>query len=241
MESTLYKIIENQTIIMINLSEIIKRMSSSPTTANISGRNDDSGGDSSENQSSEGIEQNNSSESDNSFKSEDLNSSFKSEELNSSSKSEELNELSEMFKNEEERRNRTVQEVLDIGRNVGKEPIQFYTKKGGGYATMLDIEETKEKSKEFQVKRLSRADELEIIQTFRNIEGMNYWNAKEIVEKEGYSLHPVYINGRKNKCPTYNASILGVKVKNPDGTGKLPSKCAEIIEIINVGGCRRIQ
>ena len=134
---------------------------------------------------------------------------------------------------------RTVEEIRDIGRQTGSEPVRFPVAKGGGYVTNSEIEEVSKKSKNFD--RLSRGDELDIMHTFKGIIGMGFFRAQGAVEEQGYSLHPIYINdGPKNPTSTYSATTLGVKVKDSlydfCDTDKGLSCEAVITEIVDVGG-----
>ena len=132
---------------------------------------------------------------------------------------------------------RTTEQIRDIGRNKGDEPVLFHISKGGGYATNRDLEEVSEKSKKFR--RISRADELEIMHTFEDIVGMSFYRALGVVEEQGYALHPVYINGGpKNPAGAYSGTLLGVKVNDSeyDPTENKLSKRATIVEIVDVGG-----
>lgn len=148
-------------------------------------------------------------------------------------------ELAQLFEEEHQRQQKTTDEVLDMGRDVGSEPVVYPTQRGGGYASNRDLEQTKTKSDNFKKKKLSRADELEIMHTFKRVRGMNYHSAKQIVQREGYTLHPIYINNSpKYDARTYSGTVIGVNVSDSNFnplTFELSSK-AKIISIIDIGG-----
>jgi len=156
----------------------------------------------------------------------------------------ESEEITELFESTSERgtkRPRTTQEILDVGRKKGAEPVRFPVAKGGGYVTNSEINKVSKKSQEYHENKLSRADELEIIQTFSGIKGMGYYPALGIVEEQGYSLYPVYVNnGPKTPSNRYSATVLGVKIRDPefdpDGAENAPSRKATIVDIVDVGG-----
>lgn len=147
-------------------------------------------------------------------------------------------ELDDMFNEEETRNNLTVEEIRNIGRQMGDEPILLPTSTvGGRYVTNQDLDNLSQKSKEFKKNIISRADELDIIRTFEAIVGMNFFQALGIVEEQGYTLHPVYINnGQKRVSAVYSGTTLGVKVNDPDFTGTALGKRTTITEIVDVGG-----
>jgi len=151
-------------------------------------------------------------------------------------------ELAMLFEEEHQRQTRSVQETLDVGRRTGKEPVKYYASRGGGYATIREINQAREEADKFKEKRLSRADELDIMHTFSNIRNMNYHQALGVVEEQGYTLHPIYINnGPKTKATTYCGTTIGVCVTDPDFdvlTGGVQglSKRAVITSVVDVGG-----
>ena len=148
-------------------------------------------------------------------------------------------EIESMFDEESKIRDRTLEETLDVGKQIGEEPVRYFAKQGGGYATNEEMKESKDKSDSFKEKKLSRADELDIIHTFGNIKGMNYQQACGIVEEQGYTLYPLYVNnGDKRRALTYKGTCLGVKVKDPDFNYLKYelSKRAVVVDIVDVGG-----
>jgi len=151
-------------------------------------------------------------------------------------------ELAMLFEEEHQRQTRSVQETLDVGRRTGKEPVKYYASRGGGYATIREINQAREEADKFKEKRLSRADELDIMHTFSNIRNMNYHQALGVVEEQGYTLHPIYINnGPKTKATTYSGTTIGVCVTDPDfdvlmGGVQGLSKRAIITSVVDVGG-----
>jgi len=150
------------------------------------------------------------------------------------SNSEAPSEMQEMFDEEVTRRNRTPEEIRDIGKKIGTEPVRFPSRPGGGYVTTQEVENLSQQVKGF--KKLSRADELDIIRSFEHIKGQNYWNALGFVEEQGYALHPVYINGEKFPADLYSGTTLGVAVKDPNFEGEKISEVALITDIVDVGG-----
>jgi len=149
------------------------------------------------------------------------------------------NEIESMFDEESKIRDRSLEETLDVGKQIGEEPVRYFAKRGGGYATNEEIKESKDDSDLFKEKNLSRADELDIIHTFGNIKGMGYHQACGFVEERGYTLHPLYVNnGDKRKALTYKGTCLGIKIKDPDfDYFKYElSKKAIIVDIVDVGG-----
>lgn len=152
-------------------------------------------------------------------------------------------EIAMMFEDEHQRQSRNIQQTLDIGRNIGTEPVKYYAKRGGGYATLSELNETREEAEKFKEKRLSRADELDIMHTFSGIRGMRYTDAFDAVRYQGgYTLHPIYINsGPKNPAHTYSGTTIGVSVSDPNYNPLLPcpeglSRQAIVTSIVDVGG-----
>nr|QBK86079.1 MAG: hypothetical protein LCMAC101_06740 [Marseillevirus LCMAC101] len=146
---------------------------------------------------------------------------------------------------------------LDI---EGAEDVNdLFTKPGGGYASMGDLNKMK-KEKEVPSVRpkkesrvtfeeapaqrpvLSRGDELDIINTFGFLKGQEYYTAVQMAQEQGYSLHPVYVNDLpKTPASEYSKSVLGVKIKDPK-FGPPPhslglfSEEAVIVTVTDVGG-----
>jgi len=149
-------------------------------------------------------------------------------------------EIHAMFDEELRRSSRTVEETLEIGKNVGEEPIAFFSGPGGGYATIGQVKKMNEDSRKFhEENRLKRADELDIMHTFNNIRGMNFHQALGIVEEQGYTLYPIYVNnGIKIPRSVYAGNVLGVSIEDNEFNfcDHFPSKKARIISIIDVGG-----
>ena len=148
------------------------------------------------------------------------------------------NEMEDLFIKECEKRDRTKEDILNLGKKTGKEPIIGISKPTyGKYFTNADLDDISDKKKNF--KKLSRADELDIIHSFEHIVGKKYYDARSIVEEEGYSLHPIYINDEpKNVAQLYSGTVLGVKIEdnNYNNAMNIISPQATITEIIDVGG-----
>ncbi|MDB4769481.1 hypothetical protein OAG24_00800 [bacterium] len=99
----------------------------------------------------------------------------------------------------------------------------------------------KEISEEKNKLIISHEEEVGIMTTYtRLIVNEPYTDAQFIVKKDGYSLHPVYINtNTKYERDLYNPYILGVRLKDPDYDPAIegtPSKNAIVSEIVDVGG-----
>lgn len=154
-------------------------------------------------------------------------------------RSEEVDEMTGIFEEHSKVQGRSVEETLNVGRNLPKRPVAYPTSAGGGYATMTQIEDMGKKNAEFQEKTISRAEELEIIHAFRGIVNQSYYNVKESVSAQGYTLHPLYITNKdgdqKNPAPFYSGNTLGVRIADEDYNG-VPSVGAVITEIVDVGG-----
>ena len=148
-------------------------------------------------------------------------------------------EISDLFSNEVQNRT-SEKDVLDVGRNVGDHPVLYHTSIGGGYVTQQEIQNNATKVQEFKSKTISRYEELQIINAFRGIIGMNFYDAKEFVKKKSYKLRVLYINESSSKMETssYSGITLGVRIDDCayDFIQKIPSKDAKITEIIDVGG-----
>ena len=149
-------------------------------------------------------------------------------------------ELATIFEEENRRNSKTPQEKLDMGREIGEEPVCYFTNTNGGYVTLNEVQKATNKSSMFKKDgKLKRADELDIIHTFNNIRGMKYYDASLIVEKEGYSLYPIYINrGTKNPRSTYCGTVVGVSIEDSffNFYENKPSKDAIITSIVDIGG-----
>lgn len=146
-------------------------------------------------------------------------------------------ELAGIFEEEDKIKSRTVEETLDIGRNMPARPVAFLTSVGGGYATMNQIETMGKKHTEYKEATLGRSEELEIIHAFRGIVGSRFYDVQGGVKAQGYSLHPLYVgDGPKRQAQYYSATTLGVRIKDEDFNSGIPSVNAVITEIVDVGG-----
>ncbi|RLI49417.1 hypothetical protein DRO61_05100 [Candidatus Bathyarchaeota archaeon] len=140
--------------------------------------------------------------------------------------------------------------------NPKKEPT-LLTKPGGGYATMGDLNQAKKEVvlKDMEKSRrpktnpknraknvLSRADELDVINSFSFIKGLGWGEAKNLAQEQGYSLHSTYINETPNYASEYSKSVLGVRVKDTNFDPRLGSDAkglseeATILSVVDVGG-----
>jgi hypothetical protein len=151
------------------------------------------------------------------------------------------NELASLFEEEHEVQFKSMKEKLDVGRKIGEEPVAFYLNTSGNkYATLGEVKNAQDLSEKFHnEKKINRSDELEIIHVFNNIRGMKYSEGLNVVRKEGYSLHPVYINrGNKNPRKTYSGTVIGVSINDEeyDYLTNKPSGNATITSIVDVGG-----
>lgn len=220
----LYSIVENQSISIKNLSKIIVS-----TVAETQENNSKSQNDTAQDNFADSKDKVNSSTDENINKN-------KTEENSSDTISD--SEILSMFVDEDNRKNRTDEEILNVGRNIPPEPINYHSKPGGGYATMKTLDDTRRKSEEFKIKKLSRADELDILNIFSKLRGENFWKGIEYAKEKDYTLHPVYINGCKNPALVYSGTVIGVSVEDDEydyETGTL-SNIATIISVVDVGG-----
>lgn len=117
----------------------------------------------------------------------------------------------------------------------------LHTKKGGGYVTNNELDSHNSKYQNSEPPKLSRSDELEIMQTFAYIIGMPYIEACAKVKEQGYMLHPIYINDLPKKpAGVFSKTTLGVRVKDPElevkAGGLHFSHKATVMEIMDVGG-----
>lgn len=109
----------------------------------------------------------------------------------------------------------------------------------GGNRGYMSNEALETRSADYAKCRLSKTEEINIINSFRVIEGMNYYEAETRVKKDGFSLRPLYIDrGAKAEGYLYDATIIGVHIfdKEFDWTNKTPSEHATIHQILDVGG-----
>lgn len=152
-------------------------------------------------------------------------------------------ELLSMFDEEHRRQSRSREEVLNIGKSIGPEPVKYYAKRGGGYASIQEVEDAGTAAESYRKNRLSRADELDILSRFSHLRNKNYFEAVELAKDDGYTLHPIYINDQpKNPASAYNGTCIGVRVMDfeyqyngQNGVNGL-SPNAKITELIDVGG-----
>lgn len=103
--------------------------------------------------------------------------------------------------------------------------------KNGGYFS-LDSYASRGKS-------ISREDKNKIRNFSALICNLPCEKAREIVEKEGYSIHVLYV-GISSKMPLaeYSPKTIGVRIKDPqyDYKNKKESKYSIVTEIIDIGG-----
>lgn len=146
-------------------------------------------------------------------------------------------ELDSLFIQEMNRKQRSAEEIRDMAKSVGEEPVRRYTMRG--YATNSQLEETNNKHSQWRSKVLSRADELEVVSTFKHIEGMNYNTAANIVGDQGHILHPLFVDySGPFRRELYDGKVLGVRISDPDFNHqeKKPSPSAVVTEVLDVGG-----
>jgi hypothetical protein len=132
--------------------------------------------------------------------------------------------------------------------NDCRQSANMIVKPGGGYATINDIsskssvndrpKQCTRRSKKVSGNNLSRADELDIINSFSHLRGMEYSNAVQLAQENGYSLHAVYVNDLpRNPNEKYSKTVIGVKVKDPNyAPNGIFSENAVIVNITDVGG-----
>lgn len=151
-------------------------------------------------------------------------------------------EVDEMFKSEWSRQTTSTEEMLQKGRDAGdNKGGNFLTKKGGGgYLTAEQLVEQRKEHEQNKARRLSHGDELELIQRWRHLEGMNLKDALIAADKEGYSLHILYVdNGPKQpRVEGYSGTTLGIRIHDPDFGASIKGLQgrARVEEIIDVGG-----
>jgi len=114
-------------------------------------------------------------------------------------------------------------------------PVNVPNFKPRGYATFDELENAVKRCK------TNDSEEQNIITSFRDLIGKNYYDARNIAIERDFSLYPIYVGMKKMKEPEYFADQLGVRIKDEelsyysDGTPR-PSMNAIITEIIDVGG-----
>ncbi len=131
----------------------------------------------------------------------------------------------------------TPEELSKKAQDCGKEPVRFHY--GKGYATNAELQQVTDKHEEFKAKKLSRAEEMELLNLFRHIENQDYHVALAAVEAKGHTLHPLYVEyGCKRPLTAYDGKVFGVRIKDPafDYKENKPSARATIMELIDVGG-----
>lgn len=132
------------------------------------------------------------------------------------------------------------QELNDLfDEMVGKKEVNpfFPVSKGGGYVkdeTFKELNRTFTKERDEKIGMQSS-----IFKKFSNIEGMKFFQALGIVEEQGYTLHPLYVNdGKKNPVEEESDRIIGVKVKDISYNSlenKLSPR-AVVERLVDVGG-----
>lgn len=109
----------------------------------------------------------------------------------------------------------------------------------GAYAAYKALDSDQEIQKNAPPGALSRKEEMSIINSFKHLIGMGYADALELAREKGYNLYPLYLSyGPKMPALNYSPRTLGVRVKDHlfDSRIGQPSKDAEILEIVDVGG-----
>lgn len=144
-------------------------------------------------------------------------------------------EIKNIFAEEFESRSK---KALQRGREIGQEPTLSHTSSSGrgGYMTNAQLDDLKEARNTF--KRLTKQEEIDILSEFSSIENMSYEAAKEVVEKEGYTLFVNCVSDVKMNRDFYSAIVIGVEIVDPDYDylNSVPSPKARVTELLNVGG-----
>jgi len=121
------------------------------------------------------------------------------------------------------------EKALEAGRRIGREVVYPC---GGGYMTRVKMDKHQAQAKNFRP--LYPKEERDIISAFSNIIGKTYSDALTIVQKEGYHLHIIDINGVARPPPTtYDATILCVAIEDDD-YDKYQKKLSIIAKIANI-------
>lgn len=109
----------------------------------------------------------------------------------------------------------------------------------GPYRTLQQIADVGKAYENVPEGVLSRREEMQIINEFRNLVQTHYYNALATVEERGFTLHPIYLSyGNKMPASSYSPKTIGVRISDPnfDPKSNTPSREAKITEIIDVGG-----
>lgn len=152
-----------------------------------------------------------------------------------------------LFKEELGRQSLTRTQILQKGKDVGREPIQLITVQPGTgrYLTNTQIDAYRQSHQNF--KKLSIEDEIYILREFRHLEGEKLLKVKEKVERDGYQIVISRVNHIKIGCflsaysnadlNVYDATCLYVTVNDPyfDWDSKKVSGSAIVEKILSVG------
>lgn len=131
---------------------------------------------------------------------------------------------------------------IDHSYKAGTATPVFHTSKSGGYATFKDLDNAIKTYRENEGQGLlSRSEEREILNSFRDLVGQNYYDACNIANDRNYFLHPIYVGLKKTRERDYSGDVIGVRIKDEDLTytaegNPKPSGAAIITELIDIGG-----
>jgi hypothetical protein len=148
-------------------------------------------------------------------------------------------DVTQMFQED----SRSIEEILDVGRKVGAEPVNYQVRPGGGYATNRELDNFTQLSREFAHKLLKPREEEKILREFSKLHGKNYYYAKSFAQDRGYKLYPLSINSEKMPVAhIYDSTRIGVTVSDSDydPLTQIISQSAILDRVVNIGaGAKR--
>jgi hypothetical protein len=143
-------------------------------------------------------------------------------------------DVTKMFQEE----SRSIEDILEAGRKIGVQPVNYQVKPGGGYATNRDLDNVNELQKAFGKKILNPYEEDKIVWKFSELQGKNYHYADSVARNKGYKLYPLFINSQKMPVPNiYDSTVIGVNVidSDYDPLSRIISENAILERVVDVG------
>ena len=128
------------------------------------------------------------------------------------------------------------QKVLDDVRSHPKSDTHMFRSSTGGYMTLGQLDQ---RAEHFEKVKLTAEREKQIIDIFTHIIGMKLSEAIEVVAKDGFTIHVLYVGGgTRMQAQMYDPTMLGVRIIDCgySWVDKKPSSEARIDEIVDVGG-----
>jgi len=119
--------------------------------------------------------------------------------------------------------------ILDVGRNLPKGHVTFYSQKKGGYVTLDTIDRNIRRASNRQF--LTEKEEMKILHIFRRVEGMDVNKAKNYIESRGYTLRNVNNLWNNNQ---YDATAIYARISD---TNEIPYI---VKELLHIGGIPQI-